>query len=422
MRLIRILNPQAVRVLCHKVEKQPKMKWPKLRKSQTRGDRGDSDESKQLRPHVNISPSRTRTSRGSSSVRSVDTRDQAPPIDAGVLEARSKVVGEKHKSRDLWSAAFEHLDISKRKALEDSSSSVEQSDTSVSVVEHIIQQTQEAYENYKRKGWRIRKGKGKDEINVRDEAKKLLSGTLDVKSIIDSAVRSEPTGYASIAWTIVSFGLQLAQNEQDRLDKLFESSAFLANLLARYATIEAHYLDQDIKTRDRLENAIIDVYVAILEYAGAVRSTREQNALKRSIVAFQALVGQPLQSLQEAVLAKDKDVEAWRSLVSHEYRQKEFEESSQNAEIMLDKIDRIAADVSTIKEAILTQEEEHLLQCISSINVSDSYNRSLKLREVGTGKWLLNSAEYKDWRENAQKFLWLHGTCRLCSYSRRQSH
>lgn len=139
-------------------------------------------------------------------------------------------------------------------------------------------------------------------------------------------------------------------------------------------------------------------------------------------MAFQALVGQPLQSLQEAVLAKDKDVEAWRSLVSHEYRQKEFEESSQNAEIMLDKIDRIAADVSTIKEAILTQEEEHLLQCISSINVSDSYNRSLKLREVGTGKWLLNSAEYKDWRENAQKFLWLHGTCRLCSYSRRQSH
>lgn len=102
----------------------------------------------------------------------------------------------------------------------------------------------------------------------------------------------------------------MAQNDQDNLDRLFKSSAFLADLLARYANIEAHYLNQDIKDVDRLENAIIDVYVAILDYATKVRSTREQNTFKRSIVAFQALAGQPLQSLQEAVLAKNKEVEA----------------------------------------------------------------------------------------------------------------
>ncbi len=288
------------------------------------------------------------------------------------------------------------------------------------MVEHIIQQTEKVYEDYKKKGLRIQRGKGKDEINIREEAKKILSATLDVKSLIDSAVRSDPTGHASTAWTIVSFGLQLVQNDQDRLDMLFKSSAFLANLLARYANIEAHYLDQDIKNVDRLENAIIDVYAAILEYVGEVRSTREQNAIKRSIVAFQALAGQPLQALQEAVLAKDKDVESWRSLVGHEYRRKEFEESSNKADIMLDEIDRIAADVLIIKKAILTQEEERLLQWISSIKVSDSYNRYLELREVGTGKWLLKSAEYNDWRENAQTFLWLYGTSKLCSYNRRQ--
>jgi len=397
------------------------MKWFKFRKSQQSGDRGECEESKQLRPHVSTLLSRTRPSRDSSSVRDAAARDQAPPTGAGVPEAHSNVQGEKQTRRDLWSAAFEQLDSSKRKTLEDSSTSVGQSDTSVSVVEYVIQQTEEAYEDYKKKGWRVQRGKGKDEINVRDEAKKILSATLDVKSLIDSAVRSDPTGYASTAWTIVSFGLQLAQNDQDRLDMLFKSSAFLANLLARYANLEAYYLDQDIKSVDRLEKAIIDVYVAILEYAGAVRRTREQSALKRSIVAFQALAGQPLQSLQEAVLAKDKDVEAWRSLVSHEYQRKEFEESSKKADIMLDKIDRMAADVSTIKKAILTQEEERLLQWISSINVSDSYNRSLGLREASTGEWLLNSAEYKDWRANAQTFLWLHGTCKLCSYNRRQS-
>jgi len=397
------------------------MKWSKSRKSQQSGDHGESDKSKQLRPRVSTLLSRIRPSRDSSSVRGAAARDQAPPKDTEVPEAHSKVQGEKQTRRDLWSAAFEQLDSSKRKTLEDSSTSVGQSGTSVSVVEHIIQQTEKVYEDYKKKGLRIQRGKGKDEINIREEAKKILSATLDVKSLIDSAVRSDPTGHASTAWTIVSFGLQLVQNDQDRLDMLFKSSAFLANLLARYANIEAHYLDQDIKNVDRLENAIIDVYAAILEYVGEVRSTREQNAIKRSIVAFQALAGQPLQALQKAVLAKDKDVESWRSLVGHEYRRKEFEESSNKTDIMLDEIDRIAADVLIIKKAILTQEEERLLQWISSINVSDSYNRSLGLREASTGEWLLKSAEYMDWRANAQTFLWLHGTCKLCSYNRRQT-
>ncbi len=396
-------------------------KWFKSRKSQQSSDRGESEESKQLRPHISTLLSRSRPSRDSSSVRDAAARDQAPPTEAGLPEAHSRVQEEKRPSRDLWSLAFEQLDSSKRKTLEDSSTSVGQSGTIVSVVEHIIQQTEKVYEDYKKKGLRIQRGKGKDEINIREEAKKILSATLDVKSLIDSAVRSDPTGHASTAWTIVSFGLQLAQNDQDRLDMLFKSSAFLANLLARYANIEAHYLDQDVKTVDRLENAIIDVYVAILEYAGEVRSTRGQNGVKRSIMAFQSLVGQPLQSLQEGVLAKDKEVEAWRNLVSHEYRQKEFDESSKKADIMLDKLDPVVADVSTMKKALLTQEDKHLLQWISSINVSDSYNRSLNLRESGTGVWLLNSAEYMDWRANAQTFLWLHGTCKLCSYNRRQT-
>ena len=398
------------------------MKWLKPRKSQQSGDRDESDVSKQSRSHLSTLLSRTRPSRDSSSVRGAAERDQAPPKDAGLPEAHSEVEGDGQTRRDLWSAAFEQLDSSKRKTLEDSSTSVGQSGTSVSVIEHVIQQTEKAYKDYKEKGWRVRRGKGKEEINVRDEAKKILSATLDVKSLIDSAVRSDPTGHASTAWIIVSLGLQLAQNDQDRLDMLFKSSAFLANLLARYANIEVQYLNQDIKDVDRLENAIIDVYVAILEYAGEVQSTRGQKAIKRSIVAVQALAGQPLQSLQEAVLVKDKDVEAWRSLLSHGYRRKEFEENSKKADIILDKIDHMAADVSTVKKVILTQEEEHLLTCISSINVSDSYNRSLKRREAGTGIWLLKSTEYKDWRANAQTFLWLHGTCRSCSYIQRHSY
>ena len=322
---------------------------------------------------------------------------------------------EKATGKDLWSSAFEQLESSKQKILSDPSDPVGHNRSHVNTVELVIEQTHDAHEDCKKKGWRIRKGRGKDEINIRDQAKKLLGAALEFKSVIDSAVAFDPTGHASTAWTVVACGLQLAQNDHDRCDLLFKSSAFLADLLARSANIEAHYMDQNITSVDRLASAITDVYVATLQYVAAVRSTGEQNALKRSLAAFNALAGQPLQSLQESVIAKDKEVEVWRGLVSHEYRQKEFEESSKKADLMLDKLDRIAMDLSTMKKAVLTQGEECLLQWISSIKVSESYNRSLKLREAGTGQWLLTSQIYKEWRTSAQTFLWLHGTCKLSS-------
>lgn len=57
---------------------------------------------------------------------------------------------------------------------------------------------------------------------------------------------------------------------------MFEAHACLADLLYRYAYIEASYLQvnhENVESRgvSQLENAIIDVYVAILKYSAAVR-------------------------------------------------------------------------------------------------------------------------------------------------------
>lgn len=107
-------------------------------------------------------------------------------------------------------------------------------------------------------------------------SQEILSAALGFKSLIDSAVVFDPTGFASTAWTIVSFGLQLAQNDHERLDLLLTSSAFLANVLTQYANTESHYRDQRIGGVERLEDAVIDVYVAILEYAATVSTFQSQ--------------------------------------------------------------------------------------------------------------------------------------------------
>ena len=71
------------------------------------------------------------------------------------------------------------------------------------------------------------RGKGKSEINIRDEAKKILSSAFRFKDLINAGVKFDPTGHgnspsdvrivfsmlkrqtASSAWTVISLGLQV---------------------------------------------------------------------------------------------------------------------------------------------------------------------------------------------------------------------
>ena len=374
-------------------------------------DRGESSESKRTKAQTSSLTTPATLPRDLSKSPQSAQKEQASLQIAG--NSAVYFGAEKQPRKDLWLAAFEQLESSKKEVLESLLPTSGQAHTSRNAVGLVIRETEQAYETYKSKGWHIRRRNGKDDINVRDEAKKILSAALAFKSLIGSAVAFDPTGHASTAWTVVLFGLQLVQNDQDRIETLFKSSAFLANLLARYANIETHYLDQSIKDVDRLEMAIIDVYVAILEYSVAVKTSSDQKAFKRTVVAVQALTGQPLQSLQSSVVAKDQEVEAWRNLLSHQYRQNEFEENNKKADLILGELDRITTDVSAIKKTILTQDEERILEWVSSINVSDSFHRSLALREADTGRWLLTSPEYSDWRSSPKTFLWLYAVCKL---------
>lgn len=61
------------------------------------------------------------------------------------------------------------------------------------------------------------------------------------------------------------------------MDLTFEACDYLADLMARYARIEAHYRESRDKRDKALERALISVYVAILVYAAEVK---ESNAAK----------------------------------------------------------------------------------------------------------------------------------------------
>jgi len=59
------------------------------------------------------------------------------------------------------------------------------------------------------------------------------------------------------------------------MDAIFESSAYLTKLLARYAYMEAHYRQSSADGSDQLETAIIEVYTAVFHYTAEVKSSQQ---------------------------------------------------------------------------------------------------------------------------------------------------
>jgi hypothetical protein len=59
------------------------------------------------------------------------------------------------------------------------------------------------------------------------------------------------------------------------MDLTFEACGHLADLLARYSRIEAHYRIRHVKDGKPIEDAMVRVYTAILVYAAEVQRSIE---------------------------------------------------------------------------------------------------------------------------------------------------
>lgn len=70
------------------------------------------------------------------------------------------------------------------------------------------------------------------------------------------------------------------QYDLQRTQYLLDAAAFLAEVLARYANIELHYVDLGIDDVTNLQSCIIDVYAAILRYAYEIKQANESRAYR----------------------------------------------------------------------------------------------------------------------------------------------
>ncbi|OJJ42631.1 hypothetical protein ASPZODRAFT_76501 [Penicilliopsis zonata CBS 506.65] len=328
-----------------------------------------------------------------------------PQVEADVAHSRPASQATNNKSsepehesgkRDLWEVAEKRLDEETKKWLQ-----VEQAQPIQDVLAGIGNEIKAKYEAYKKGDLSVRKRDG-GSIDMRGSAKKILVFTLQASDLLGGIAASDPTGHASAAWAVVSFGLTLVKNNIKRRDSIMEASEFLAETLAYQAIVDRNYRSEATQSKEGLEDALIDVYVAILRYTAEVHKASKETRGARIGNSIMALVETPLQDLKAVVKHKIETVDRWKTL-------SQDEGLLQKADETLNAIDGMVAKMQEINSRTRNEEDLHILDWLSTIPYSTIQNYAQKHRSADTGGWLLKTEEYIGWKTTSGSILWLHG-------------
>ncbi|RAH54376.1 WD40 repeat-like protein [Aspergillus piperis CBS 112811] len=240
------------------------------------------------------------------------------------------------KVTDLWQIAYEELSPADKGVLagmqQIEKPSIQRSKT-LQIVDDVIEATKRQYEEYQKGGLKIRKGAGKDDINIRDVAHKILNATLSFRGIANVLVAGDQTGSASIAWGIVLLGLTITYNHHQIRKAQFQSAEFLTDVLTRCAFIEKeHYHDSRYETQDKVEVAIIQVYKGILRYTAQVYRMQRSSVGERLLESIFPVTSHPLKEIEATIRSDETRLRQW---VRHD----EHLQSQAKAEELLGRID-----------------------------------------------------------------------------------
>ena len=311
-----------------------------------------------------------------------------------------KAVGATVKPRrDLWEEAFTKLDKGKQDLLCKFEIS-----HGPKVVDRVAKQTEELYGEHVGRGW---------EATLKKRFESALKSVIKCKELIGACLASDPTGHAAAAWTIVSLGLQLAQNEMDRRETILKASELLAEHLVLLAAIDESYRTTALHDTRNLEDVIVGVYKAILEMSAEIVYQNSLSSSERALKSVTALVEDRLQELKNTLVEAQDRLSTWTSIIEQQYRTEKGKELNEKVDKILDVLTaEVVTKISVLESRALTAEEDKILDWYSRYPFFESHKDAMSRRDADTGAWILESSEYKAWKESGDKVLWLYGNCK----------
>ncbi|GMG38718.1 unnamed protein product [Aspergillus oryzae] len=246
---------------------------------------------------------------------------------------------EPFKPQDLWQTAYDQLDEEKRRILSTLKGTADPNDKEnrariEDLIGQVIDLTEEQYKEYQQNANR----------KIRKYSKNIINAALSTKDIISAAATFDPTQHAASAWAIVSLGLTMTKNYRDRQDALFESSDYLADVLAQCAFVEQNfYRESRSGNQQDFGNILIRLYRAILSYTAVVQENRSASKGKKLLDCVSAITEHPLTELKALIEKEREDLR--RHIELDEYLRR-----GEEAENILYKIDEIAESMKLLVE------------------------------------------------------------------------
>lgn len=141
----------------------------------------------------------------------------------------------------------------------------------------------------------------------------------------------------------------MAKNHSSLHDALFDSSEYLADLLARCAFVEEQFYggtDPVIANIEK-ERSIVRVYVAILQYSAEIRRVQQFNKGKDIVESITAVTSEQLKELKTSIKEEESHLHHWLVLDQHLRRTRE-------AEAILSHIDELMMNNQKLRDAVDT--------------------------------------------------------------------
>ncbi|KAJ5716680.1 hypothetical protein N7493_008591 [Penicillium malachiteum] len=252
--------------------------------------------------------------------------------------------------------------------------------SNVDTIEAVIKETTDKYEQWKKGGLKIHRAGGGD-IDIREKAEKIL---------------------ASSAWSVISFGMSIIQHNLDRRDALFASSEYLSNTLAYHTLIDVSYRKQGVPSDQHLDQALLRVYSAILEFTAEVNKAKNESKLTRARKSIFPVDDQRLGQLKISIEDQSVISEKWTNLAANLGDRK-------RAAIHLAKTDEAIERIKNVAVKTLSMEEERQLDWLSTATYWARQRDLQSKRTANTGNWVFGSDEYKNWKSTPGGLLWLYG-------------
>ncbi|KAK6518427.1 hypothetical protein TWF506_005582 [Arthrobotrys conoides] len=282
--------------------------------------------------------------------------------------------------------------------------------------------------------------KNGEKVYVRDKMEKVVTWFTKSRIFEFGSVLSEVSIYAAIPWACISTIFTMTEHHMQADRDVMEGVEDVSYTIARYTHYHDAYLqanddEYDDIMKERLEEAVVKTFAAVLEFLSQVVRFYKgsEKRRKRMLQAFKATsITTMVTECMRKVMIEDDEVVKIIAMMDTDYQRKTRAFMDVNFTDMRNVLMSIQAQVddfksmiegddkklqgvvSKIMDAIVPKVEpiETLKNWLGGWVIDDTFRDANDVRMENTCQWLLERDEYVKWKEQSTsetKLLWIYG-------------